>query len=270
MKFDNNKINIYNKNNITYLKFKKLEEYKNVEHAFCIDKKLNFKTGDKYGNRFPEHLKYYETFLNIFNLNYINTVKPIFKHSNNYKIVTNKYNKNKPDFYLEEYNNIDALITKKENLILTATSADCNLILIYDPKNKVIANVHSGWLGTLNRVVVNTINGMIKEYQTDPKDLICCICPSIRVCHFEVDEDVYQKFKQTIKDIKYYKFINNKWHIDLVNIIIDDLINLGINKDNIIDSNICTVCNSNTMHSYRVHKENFGLNMGFICIKGEE
>ena len=40
-----------------------------------------------------------------------------------------------------------------------------------------------------------------------------------------------------------------------------------LRKENIIDSNICTVCNSNLFHSYRVDKENSGRNMAIIEIK---
>ena len=267
MDINNKNITLYTKNNISYIKFNILEKYKNIEHAFYIGKELNFKTRDKDGNKLEKNIINYDKFLKLFNLNYLNVVKPIFKHSSNYAIVTKKYNDNYPDIYLEEYFNIDALITNKKGIILSTTSADCNLILIYDKKNNIIANVHSGWLGTLNKVVVNTINGMINNFSTNPNDLICCLCPSIRICHFEVDNDVYNKFKEKYQNKKYYKFINNKWHIDLVNIIIDDLINLGVNKNNIIDSNICTMCNSDKMHSFRGNKPNFGLNMGFICLK---
>ena len=268
MKIDTRKISLYTKNNISYIKFKKLEKY-NIEHAFYIGKELNFKTRDKDGNKMEYNIKNYDKFLKLFNLNYINVVKPIFKHSIHYKIVEKKYNQNNPDIGLDEYFNIDSLITNKKNFILAATSADCNIILIYDKKNNIIANVHSGWLGTLNGVVINTINGMKEKFNTNPSDLICCICPSIRICHFEVGYDVFNAFKNKYNNDKYYQFINNKWHVDLVNIIKDNLIDLGVYKNNIIDSNICTMCNSDKMHSYRAYKSNSGLNMGFICLKGE-
>ena len=42
---------------------------------------------------------------------------------------------------------------------------------------------------------------------------------------------------------------------------------LGLIEENIIDSNICTVCNSNLLHSYRKAGENSGRNMAIIEIK---
>ena len=55
-----------------------------------------------------------------------------------------------------------------------------------------------------------------------------------------------------------------KYNVDtiLVNKII--LKEVGLQEDNIIDSKICTVCNSDLFHSYRVDKEQSGRNGAFI------
>ena len=55
-----------------------------------------------------------------------------------------------------------------------------------------------------------------------------------------------------------------KYNIDttLINKII--LEEIGLQEENIIDSNICTVCSSNLFHSYRVDKETSGRNGAFI------
>lgn len=262
-------INIYTVNGIKYLKFKRLEEYKNIEHGFYLGKSLDFKTRDKYKNNFKDNYINYKKFFECFGLDYKLCVKPLYEHSNNSKIVSNKHMKDEPDFFVDEYENTDALITDKDNIILTSTSADCNIVLIYDVKNKVIANVHSGWLGTLNSITKNTILNMIDNYNSDTSNLIVAFMPSIRMCHFEVDEDVYLKFYNKYKKEEYYNKKGNKWHIDLVKIIKDELLDIGVDSNNILDCNMCTVCNGDTMHSYRVEKDNFGLNMGFICKKEE-
>ena len=67
-------------------------------------------------------------------------------------------------------------------------------ILLFDPINKVIANIHSGWKGTLNQLLSKTIELMIKEYGTNPKDLIAYISPCIQKCCFEVDEELANEF----------------------------------------------------------------------------
>ena len=55
-----------------------------------------------------------------------------------------------------------------------------------------------------------------------------------------------------------------KYNVDttLINKII--LKEVGLKDKNIIDSNICTVCNSDLFHSYRIDKEKSGRNGAFI------
>ena len=38
-------------------------------------------------------------------------------------------------------------------------------------------------------------------------------------------------------------------------------------KENIIDSGICSVCNKELIHSFRVEKQGYGLNTALISLK---
>lgn len=146
----------------------------------------------------------------------------------------------------------DALITNKVNTPLVIKTADCIAIVLYDRVNNVLAAVHSGWRGTLNSIVVDTANMMINKFNSNPKDIEAYLYPSIRKCHFEVDNDVYMLFKP-----KYSKFITkrkDKYYIDLQGIVKSNLESLGVTKIN--DSNICTYCNCDKYYSYRFNKTN--------------
>ena len=59
----------------------------------------------------------------------------------------------------------------------------------------------------------------------------------------------------------------NKYYIDTVYLNKQMLINCGISEQNIIDSNICTVCNNEVLHSYRIEKEKSGRSTAIICLK---
>ena len=173
---------------------------------------------------------------------------------------------------MNEYDETDGLITNKSNLILATTNADCILLLFFDPVKRVIANVHSGWKGTLQRISVEAVKKMKEQFNCNPKDIICCICPSIRKCHFEVDKDVKELFQNEFKDLDLTEIIaknkeQNKWHIDTVQINKEILKNEGLKEENIIDSGLCSVCNSNLIHSFRVEKEGYGLNTALINLK---
>ncbi len=63
---------------------------------------------------------------------------------------------------------------------------------------------------------------MINEFGTNPKDLIVCVCPSIRKCCFEVDKDVRDMFFErfsflgNINDFILNGFKENKFYVDTV------------------------------------------------------
>ncbi len=145
----------------------------------------------------------------------------------------------------------DGLITNKSNIALVTKSKDCNSIFIIDTKNKIIGNIHSGWKGTLKSIITIAINQMKEKYNSVSKDIKIVFNPSIRECCFEVDNDVYDLFIKKYKDKSYYKKISNKYHINLVKIIKDDAKKLGIKEENIIDNNICTLCNRKLFNSHR-------------------
>ena len=146
--------------------------------------------------------------------------------------------------------------------------------MFFDPVNKVIANVHSGWRGTIQRISVKTVQKMVNKFNCKPENIICCICPSIRKCHFEVENDVKEIFEKEFKDLKIEQ--NNdimekqkdkeKWNIDTVLINKILLKQEGLKQENIIDSGICSVCNSDLIHSYRVEKQGYGLATALIKI----
>ena len=145
----------------------------------------------------------------------------------------------------------DGLITNKSNIALVTKSKDCNSIFIIDTKNKIIGNIHSGRKGTLKSIITIAINQMKEKYNSVSKDIKIVFNPSIRECCFEVDNDVYDLFIKKYKDKSYYKKISNKYHINLVRIIKDDAKKLGIKEENIIDNNICTLCNRKLFNSHR-------------------
>lgn len=275
--FNENIIHI-KKGNIEFIQFRKLLKYSNkINHAYSLGLNKNYRTArankEKITiNEYEKAIKDYKELCNSIDSNYINLVKTNQNHTDEVKIVEEKINKSNPDFNLEQYKDTDGLITNKENIILSTTNADCILLLFYDPVKNVIANTHSGWRGTIQRISVKTVEKMVKEFNCNPSDIICCICPSIRKCHFEVDKEVKDEFEKEFKDLDLKEIIeekipDKKWNIDTVLINQQILQREGLKQENIIDSKICSICNSNLIHSYRIEKEGYGLNTALIELK---
>ena len=257
------------KEGVQYLQFRKLLEYKDtITHVYSIGTDVNFRTARANKEKLPE-----QDFCKAMQ-DYKNVVKTNQEHTDNIAIATKKINQNFPDINLDEYSRTDGIITQKENLVLSTTNADCILILFFDPVTKTIANIHSGWKGTLQRISIKTVQKMVKEFECKPEDIICCICPSIRKCHFEVDRDVKEMFENEFKDLNISQNTDimekqkdkEKWNIDtvLINKII--LSNVGLKEENIIDSGICSICNKDLIHSFRAEKQGYGLNTALISL----
>lgn len=263
-----------------YLQFRKLLEYKNdIRHTYSLGTNVNFRTAKVNKQKlekgeYEKAIRDYEVLCRAIGSNYIHLVKTNQEHTDKVQTVMKEIKKEEPDFNLEEYFKTDGLVTNQKNILLSTTNADCILLLFFDPVKKVIANSHSGWKGTLQRISIKTVQKMVEDFGCKPEDIICCICPSIRKCHFEVEKNVKDMFEKEFQDLEPLtdriieeKIPNQKWNIDTVLINQILLEREGLMKENIIDSGICSVCHSDLIHSYRVEKEGYGLNTALIELK---
>lgn len=262
---NSNIIHIKNKE-IEYIQFKKLLEYSNIiKHCYTL--RINETDFRKYEDETILE-KNYKKLAKEFNFDYENIVRPFQTHTDN--IVSIKDSK---EIKLDK---VDGLITNKKNKVLSLTYADCIPVYMFDPNKKVIANIHSGWKGTVQKISEKAVKQMISDFECDVNDIICCIGPSICQRHFEVDKDVMLQFKEAFEytnrlDEFVYSKKNTegveKYYIDTVKINRIILEQLGVKQENIVESKICTVCNNKEFHSYRSDKEKSGRNTAMIYLK---
>ena len=246
------------KDGIQYLQFRKLLDYKDkITHCYTLkdfDLKNKSKDSDDYKKICKE-----------LNINNENIIYPKQTHTNIVKVVNEN---NKSSDFIE----VDGLITNQKNKILSLVFADCTSLFLYDPTKNVIGNIHSGWKGTVQKIGKIAIQKMQAEYNCNPQDIICCIGPTIRKCHFEVDDDVKDIFMKNFNDesiIQKTEIKNGKqkYKIDAVKANVNMLKECGLKEENIIDSGICTVCNNDLLHSYRIEKDKAGRNAAIMELK---
>jgi len=159
------------------------------------------------------------------------------------------------------YSQSDALVTKTKNLGLAISSADCPAIFIYDPIQRVIAAVHSGWKGTEKKILAKTIQKLKDDFQSDPLNLICYIGPSISQKNYEVGEEVASKFDKESVSIN-----ENKFYLNLSGANYKMLIDKGVKEVNIQVSGLCTYEYENLLHSYRRDGQKSGRALGVIAM----
>jgi len=148
---------------------------------------------------------------------------------------------------------VDALITDVENLTLGIFYADCVPILLYDPVRRAIGAVHSGWRGTVDKIIVVAVTKMREAYDSDPKNIRAAIGPCIQMCHFETDGDVKNEFALSFKDFFPHMSRNSgdKTFIDMPAGVRRDLVGCGVLDGNINTINECTVCSNDRLFSHR-------------------
>lgn len=186
-----------------------------------------------------------------------NIVFPIQTHSD-IVLILDKYYKN-----IEA----DAIITQKTGILIGVKVADCIPILIYDKKNNIIGAVHAGWRGTAKEIISKTIKTMVKNFSSKPANILVALGPSIKGCCYNVGKDVLKELRKVVDSkFSFYKKINDKYYIDLSFINIMQMLNEGIEPNNIWNSNYCTYCNPDKFFSYRYMKKYNGSQGGFIGI----
>ena len=144
----------------------------------------------------------------------------------------------------------DAIITKLKNVGISILPADCAPILFYDPKNKIIACVHSGWKGALNGIIENTVK---KFNQLDSKneDLIAVIGPCIGKKNYEVRNDFFKKFiNQNKKNGSFFEKIDDeKYNFNLRDFINKKIFDLNVKNVENVDMD--TYSEKDFFYSYR-------------------
>lgn len=144
---------------------------------------------------------------------------------------------------------VDGLVTKSDSIFLSVTIADCIPVYFYEPQQKIIGIAHCGWRGIVAGVTENVVEKII-ELGGKAENIEIAFGSGINVCHFEIQEDVLNKFND------YPEFIirkDEKIFVDLKGIMRKQLGNLNIAFENIEDNKECTM-ESDKYFSFRRDK----------------
>lgn len=160
----------------------------------------------------------------------------------------------------------DAIITNEKDVIIGAFTADCVPVILVDDKKKVIAAIHSGWKGTFNSITKKTVERLVKEFDTDVKNIKVYIGPHIRQCCYEISEELKDKFIDKMNLPKERLFDGRRLNMEVC--IENDLIKCGVKDENIFTLPLCTYCESDIkLHSYRKTSGTYGRLFSFTFMK---
>lgn len=263
MIFKSNVMNLNFKEAVCYLTFKEFDNYDFFKHAYSTRlggisngefKSLNFGFNTK--DNTENINQNYDIFCECFGVKKENTVITSQIHGDYIKCVQ-KINE------FTCYENTDGLITNEPGIMLATFHADCLAVYMIDIKKKVIGLAHAGWRGTVQCIAEKLAQKFITEYCSSKGDIICALGPGIGGCCFEVSDEVLEKFYKLNIPRTY---VHQKNKINLAEVNKQLLIQFGLNPENIIKSDICTMCNWDMLYSYRATQGKTGRNCAFICL----
>jgi YfiH family protein len=139
----------------------------------------------------------------------------------------------------------DGFVTQLPGLLMMIKVADCQAIFLYDPKIKVASIVHAGWRGSTQNILGSAVFSMKKRFQSDPRNVIAGIGPSLGPCCAE--------FRHWRKELppRFAQFQVRENHFDFWAISRHQLMEAGLLSENIIVAGLCTKCHPEAFYSYR-------------------
>ena len=158
------------------------------------------------------------------------------------------------------------------DLVIPFSTADCIPILLYDKQHHAVAAVHAGWRGTVNRIVLHTLERMRALYGTDGRNVTAVIGPGISLPAFEVGEEVYEAFREQGFPMEYISEWNpatHKHHIDLWAANRMQLQDFGVPSEQVETAGICTFTQHEDFFSARRLGIRSGRILSGIMIKEE-
>lgn len=165
-----------------------------------------------------------------------------------------------------QFQNTDGLLTDKADIALLIKFADCTPVVLFDPKTKVQAVVHSGWRSTVEKISHVALRKMIEEYNVKKEDVIAYVGPSIGVENYEVGPEVYEAFKEHTSRDLYFERKGEQYFLDMSLANYQLLIEAGIEPDQ-IDLETTKTYGTHSLHSAREEGKEYGLNAMVTMIR---
>jgi hypothetical protein len=186
----------------------------------------------------------------------------------------------------------DALMTAEAGLLLAVRIADCLPVLLVDPRQHVVAAVHAGWRGALERVIEKAVGDMRLAFGSDPQQLLAVLGPSICACCYEVGEEVVEAFNGRFASARaFFRTLPHRpeaatgripflsaqppghapqvpaAHLDLVAVAEHQLTSAGVAPSQILVADYCTACRTDLFFSHRMEGGRTGRQMAVIGIR---
>ena len=139
----------------------------------------------------------------------------------------------------------DGMVTNVRGVGLLIKQADCQAVILYDPKRRVIANIHCGWRGNVADILGAAVRCMTEAFGCEPGDILGGIGPSLGPCCGEF-VGYEQLFPRSFRAFMVRRNTFDLWALSL-----RQLVAAGLRKERLAVSGLCTRCRTDLFFSYR-------------------
>jgi len=168
----------------------------------------------------------------------------------------------------QEPQGYDIVIADRPGIAVAVKTADCLPILMVEPKLRLVAAVHAGWKGTLQRASQAAVRKIV-ESGGSAANLVVCLGPNMIGRCFEVGADVRMDFE---REFPAWPVVTpnpkngEKWLLDVAETNFRQLLEVGIPRNQIDRIDLCTHCCEDLFWSYRRDGGKAGRMLNFIEI----
>ena len=146
----------------------------------------------------------------------------------------------------------DAMLVSVPNVPAMILVADCAPLLLVDARLQVLALVHAGWRGASAGIARETIAKMRAEFGCEAADIRVGIGPCLCVECLEIGAEVaVQVLAEGAASTCIVRAGDQKPHLDLRQLLIDDLARVQVLAGQIEALDICPRCANDDYFSYR-------------------
>lgn len=160
----------------------------------------------------------------------------------------------------------DSIITGLDNFFITLGFADCIPLIIYDQVNDFFSFSHLGWQSICVDLHKKIVQKMIKDMHSNLSDLILYIGPSIKVKSYAFENPSQLSMSNWSS---YLTYMNGLYHVDLTKYVVDNILDLGVSRKNIIISSVDTGNNNEYFSHYRSMHDKFYTEGRFLLGAGK-
>ncbi len=145
----------------------------------------------------------------------------------------------------------DGAMTNVVGRALMTFSADCPLIIVFDPLQRAVGLVHASWRCTTALISAQLVDLMRSRFGSNPDELLAGIGPGAGPCCYEVQDDVYQAAAGLPLRDRWFPRRDGRMFFDLWAANRAVLIEAGLRDAHIENAGVCTMCRTELFFSFR-------------------